>query len=75
MPFIELKTNQNINAVKEILKSELGSAITAIPGKSEACLWLSLRAVKQCILKEVMSLVQCLRFPFSAKRMTMLMMI
>lgn len=37
MPFIEVKTNQNISD-KTIIKSELGSAITAIPGKSEG--WL-----------------------------------
>lgn len=33
MPFIEVKTNQKID--KDI-KSQLGKAITAIPGKSEA---------------------------------------
>lgn len=37
MPFIEVKTNQTI-ADKTALKSALGEAITAIPGKSEA--WL-----------------------------------
>lgn len=37
MPFIEVKTNQNIDD-KTIIKSELGTAITAIPGKSEG--WL-----------------------------------
>lgn len=38
MPFIEVKTNQNLSETKTIIKSELGSAITAIPGKSES--WL-----------------------------------
>ncbi len=38
MPFIQIKTNQNIADSKFIIKSELGSAITAIPGKSEG--WL-----------------------------------
>lgn len=38
MPFIEVKTNQNIADSKSIIKSELGSAITAVPGKSEG--WL-----------------------------------
>lgn len=38
MPFIEVKTNKNITEEKAALKAELGSAITAIPGKSEA--WL-----------------------------------
>lgn len=35
MPFINVKTNQNLASTKEIIKSELGNAITAIPGKSE----------------------------------------
>ncbi|MGN0522328.1 MAG: phenylpyruvate tautomerase MIF-related protein [Eubacterium sp.] len=38
MPFINVKTNQDIAASKAVIKSELGSAITAIPGKSEG--WL-----------------------------------
>lgn len=51
MPFIELKTNQNINEVKAILKSELGSAITAIPGKSEAWLMVELEGDKTMYFK------------------------
>lgn len=42
MPFIELKTNQNINEAKTVIKSELGRAITAIPGKSEGWLMVEL---------------------------------
>lgn len=39
MPFINVKTNAAVSADKETaIKSELGQAITAIPGKSEA--WL-----------------------------------
>lgn len=38
MPFINLKTNQDVSAVGEEIKAELGRAITAIPGKSEG--WL-----------------------------------
>ncbi|MDE6156448.1 MAG: hypothetical protein K2F67_08435 [Eubacterium sp.] len=38
MPFIEVKTNQNLSEAKTTIKSELGSAITAIPGKTEG--WL-----------------------------------
>ncbi len=38
MPFIEVKTNQNLTDFKEEIKAELGTAITAIPGKSES--WL-----------------------------------
>ncbi len=38
MPFIHVKTNQDIDSAKSIIKSELGNAITAIPGKSES--WL-----------------------------------
>lgn len=36
MPFINIKTNAEVSAEKaEIIKSKLGLAITAIPGKSE----------------------------------------
>lgn len=39
MPFINVKTNTAVPADKEkAIKSALGQAITAIPGKSEA--WL-----------------------------------
>lgn len=39
MPFINVKTNSDkINDAKEELKAELGKAISAFPGKSEA--WL-----------------------------------
>lgn len=39
MPFINVKTNVNVSAEKaEEIKSALGRAITAIPGKSEG--WL-----------------------------------
>ncbi|MBE6852530.1 MAG: hypothetical protein E7505_03520 [Ruminococcus sp.] len=39
MPFINVKTNVSVPASKaESIKSQLGSAITAIPGKSEG--WL-----------------------------------
>ncbi len=39
MPFINVKTNTPVSAEKETqLKSALGNAITAIPGKSES--WL-----------------------------------
>lgn len=41
MPFIEVKTNQNISD-KEALKTALGEAITAIPGKSESWLMVEL---------------------------------
>lgn len=38
MPFINVKTNVNAAGKEENIKSELGSAITAVPGKSEG--WL-----------------------------------
>jgi phenylpyruvate tautomerase PptA (4-oxalocrotonate tautomerase family) len=39
MPFINVKTNVSVSADKaENIKSKLGDAITAVPGKSEA--WL-----------------------------------
>lgn len=43
MPFIEVKTNQSVNEAKTIIKSELGAAITAIPGKSEGWLMVEIR--------------------------------
>ena len=43
MPFINVKTNsEKISDVKEELKAELGQAITAIPGKSEAWLMVNI---------------------------------
>ncbi len=45
MPFIEVKTNQNISD-KAALKTALGEAITAIPGKSEAWLMVELEDSK-----------------------------
>lgn len=48
MPFIEVKTNQKID--KDI-KSQLGKAITAIPGKSEAWLMVSLEGEKEMYFK------------------------
>lgn len=39
MPFINIKTNQNVSkAQQETIKAGLGKAITALPGKSEQ--WL-----------------------------------
>lgn len=39
MPFINVKTNCKLNAAQaEAIKSKLGQAITAVPGKSEG--WL-----------------------------------
>lgn len=39
MPFINIKTNAAVSSEKEtVIKSELGKAITAIPGKTES--WL-----------------------------------
>lgn len=51
MPFIELKTNQNIDSVKDSLKAELGKAITAIPGKSEGWLMVELEGGKDMYFK------------------------
>lgn len=48
MPFIEVKTNQTID---KAVKSELGNAITAIPGKSEAWLMVSLEENKDMCFK------------------------
>lgn len=51
MPFITVKTNQNISEQKTIIKSELGKAITAIPGKSEAWLMVELEGNKDMYFK------------------------
>lgn len=51
MPFIELKTNQNIEKIKDTLKAELGDAITAIPGKSETWLMVELEGDKAMYFK------------------------
>lgn len=48
MPFIEVKTNQNVD---KAIKLELGNAITAIPGKSEAWLMVSLEGNKDMYFK------------------------
>ena len=50
MPFIEVKTNAEISD-KIALKSELGSAITAIPGKSEAWLMIDIEDKKDMFFK------------------------
>lgn len=50
MPFIEVKTNQKIND-KPALKTALGEAITAIPGKSEAWLMVELEGNKDMYFK------------------------
>ena len=43
MPFIQVRTNQKISAENaEKIKTQLGSAITAIPGKSESWLMVGL---------------------------------
>ena len=42
MPFIEVKTTEDLSAVAAELKSALGDAITAIPGKSESWLMVNL---------------------------------
>ncbi|MGN1122906.1 MAG: phenylpyruvate tautomerase MIF-related protein [Eubacterium sp.] len=42
MPFINVKTNVDAQSSKELLKSQLGEAITAIPGKSESWLMVQL---------------------------------
>ncbi|MGN0642719.1 MAG: phenylpyruvate tautomerase MIF-related protein [Huintestinicola sp.] len=49
MPFINVKTNAEVSAEKaEKIKSDLGLAITAIPGKSEG--WLMVGIEDNCKL-------------------------
>ncbi|MCM1114178.1 MAG: phenylpyruvate tautomerase MIF-related protein [Clostridium sp.] len=51
MPFIQVKTNQNIDEMKTAIKSELGQAITAIPGKTEGWLMIELEGNKNMYFK------------------------
>ncbi len=52
MPFINVKTNQPISAAQsESIKSQLGKAITAIPGKSESWLMVGLEGAYQLYFK------------------------
>ncbi|MDE6592334.1 MAG: hypothetical protein K2K57_04635 [Oscillospiraceae bacterium] len=49
MPFINVKTNENVSADKaEVIKSELGRVISIIPGKSES--WLMVNIEGDCAL-------------------------
>ncbi len=49
MPFINVKTNVKVSAEKaEAIKSALGRAITAVPGKSES--WLMVGIEDGCTL-------------------------
>lgn len=43
MPFINVKTNKDISDIKVELKTQLGQAITAIPGKTEAWLMVEIQ--------------------------------
>ena len=74
MPFINVMTNSEIKD-KNALKSELGNAITAIPGKSEAWLMVSLRIRRICISRAVTSHALCLKLQFSARQKNQLMRI
>ena len=52
MPFIQVKTNQSIPAAQaESIKSQLGQAITAIPGKSEGWLMVGLEGDAQLFFR------------------------
>ena len=52
MPFINVKTNQKITAAQaETIKSQLGQAITAIPGKSEGWLMVCVEGEKMLYFK------------------------
>ena len=52
MPFINVKTNQPVSeAQAENIKSQLGQAITAIPGKSEGWLMVCLEGEKALYFK------------------------
>ncbi len=52
MPFIHVKTNASVSgAAAESIKSKLGTAITAIPGKSEGWLMVEIEGDRQLYFK------------------------
>ena len=52
MPFINVKTNQTVSAAQtEQIKTQLGQAITAIPGKSEGWLMVCVEGEKQLFFR------------------------
>lgn len=52
MPFINVKTNSSVSKEKEVaLKSALGQAITAIPGKSENWLMVEIEPERKLYFK------------------------
>ena len=52
MPYIQVQTNQTISAENAIaIKTQLGTAITAIPGKSESWLMVGLEGDCQLYFK------------------------
>lgn len=52
MPFINVKTNREVSEEKAtIIKSELGKAITAIPGKSEGWLMVCVEGEKNLFFR------------------------
>ena len=67
MPFINVMTNSEIKD-KNALKSELGNAITAIPGKSEAWLMVKLEDKADSISRAVTSHALCLKLHFRLGR-------
>ena len=72
MPFINVMTNSEIKD-KNTLKSELGNAITAIPGKSGAWLMVKLEDKADMYFKGSDEL--CLKLQFSARQKSQLMRI
>ncbi len=49
MPYIDIKTNAPVSAAEaRTLKTRLGQAVTALPGKSEQ--WLMVRVEPECSL-------------------------
>ena len=52
MPFINVKTNSTVSKEKEVsIKSALGQAITAIPGKSENWLMVEIEPERKLYFK------------------------
>ena len=60
MPYINVKTNSKlVSTCADELKSELGRAITAIPGKSEAWLMINIDELIQGEINQTVSSGSC----------------
>lgn len=69
MPFINVKTNIPVSEnAQEALKTRLGQAIEAIPGKSEAWLMVGVEPSARCGSRAPTPPPRWWRYPFTAAR-------